>query len=98
MTYLETISASWVICDSWAGVSATVALAIAQGGPVTLIYGPVAIFLLVGACALTMAELASAYPTAGGQYHWCSILSPKAWSRGLVSQPFTSCIPYANRI
>ncbi|KAG2420476.1 hypothetical protein HFD88_000088 [Aspergillus terreus] len=30
-----------------------------------------------------MAELASAYPTAGGQYHWCSILSPKAWSRGL---------------
>ncbi|KAF9889608.1 hypothetical protein FE257_007116 [Aspergillus nanangensis] len=83
MTYLETISASWIICDSWAGVSATVALAISQGGPVTLIYGPIVTLILVGACALTLAELASAYPTAGGQYHWTSILSPKGLSRGL---------------
>jgi len=42
-------------------------------------------FVLVGACALTLAELASVYPTAGGQYHWTSILAPKGWSRGLVS-------------
>lgn len=84
MTYLETISASWVICDSWAGVAGTVALAISQGGPVTLIYGPIIILLLVGACTLTLAELASVYPTAGGQYHWTSIMAPKSINRGLV--------------
>lgn len=85
MTKLETISASWVICDSWAGIAGTVSLAIAQGGPVTLIYGPILILVLVGSCALTLAELASVYPTAGGQYHWTSILAPKSMTRALVS-------------
>lgn len=90
MTNLETISASWVICDSWAGVAATVALAISQGGPVTLIYGPILTLILVGACALTLAELASVYPTAGGQYHWTSILAPKSMNRALVWFSFCS--------
>jgi choline transport protein len=85
MTKLETISASWVICDSWAGIAGTISLAIAQGGPVTLVYGPVLILILVGCCALTLAELASVYPTAGGQYHWTSILAPKSMNRALVS-------------
>lgn len=90
MTKLQTISASWVICDSWAGVAGTIALAISQGGPVTLVYGPILMFLLVGACALTLAELASVYPTAGGQYHWTSILAPKGINRSLVCPPFSS--------
>jgi len=85
MTKLETVSASWVICDSWAGVAGTVALAVSQGGPFTLIYGPILTLALVGACALTLAELASVYPTAGGQYHWTSILAPKSMNRALVS-------------
>lgn len=88
MTRLQTISASWVICDSWAGVAGTVALAISQGGPATLLYGPILMLFLVGACVLTMAELASVYPTAGGQYHWASILSPEAINRSLVC-PFS---------
>ncbi|KAB8261427.1 amino acid/polyamine transporter I [Aspergillus pseudonomiae] len=83
LTPLQTISASWIICDSWAGVAATVALAIVQGGPVTLVYGLILIFFLVGACTLTLAELASAYPTAGGQYHWTSVLAPRPLSRAL---------------
>lgn len=85
MTKLETISASWSICDSFFGVAGTVVLAIAQGGPVTLIYGPIVALLLVGACAFTLAELASVYPTAGGQYHWTSILAPRSTNRALVS-------------
>ena len=89
MSSLSTISASWIICDSWAGVAATVALAIVQGGPVTMIYGLILMFLLGGACVLSLAELASVYPTAGGQYHWTSILAPKYGSRALVCQPST---------
>ncbi|KAE8389566.1 amino acid/polyamine transporter I [Aspergillus alliaceus] len=83
LTPLQTISASWIICDSWAGVAATVTLAIVQGGPVTLVYGLILVFLLGGACTLTLAELASIYPTAGGQYHWTSILAPEPLSRAL---------------
>lgn len=84
MTPLQTISASWIICDSWAGVAATVALATVQGGPVTLTYGLIAMFVLVGACVLSLAELASVYPTAGGQYHWTSILAPRRARRVMV--------------
>lgn len=91
MSGIETISAGWIICNSWAGIAATFALAITQGGPVTLIYGPIIMFVLVGACAATLAELASVYPTAGGQYHWTSILAPKGWSRGLVSDRVLVC-------
>ncbi|KAH3906713.1 hypothetical protein HBI56_229000 [Parastagonospora nodorum] len=83
MSKLEIVSAGWVISNSWAGIAATFALAVSQGGPVTLVYGPIIIFVLVGLCALTLGELASVYPTAGGQYHWTSILAPKSWSREL---------------
>ena len=31
------------------------------------------------ACALTMAQVASAFPTAGALYHWSSILGGKGW-------------------
>lgn len=49
------------------------------GGPFTAIVGWIAgsIFaLIVGA---SMAQIASAYPTAGGLYHWSSILGGRAW-------------------
>lgn len=85
MSSIQTISAGWIISNSWAGIAATFALAVAQGGPITLIYGPIIMLFLIGSCAVTLGELASVYPTAGGQYHWTSILAPKKWSRGLVS-------------
>ncbi len=62
------------------------ALSIASGGSVTLVYGLIIIFIFVGSSAATLAEIASVYPTAGGQYHWTSILAPKKWSRGLVNE------------
>jgi choline transport protein len=61
------ICTGWNICNSWAGIAATIALAIAQGGTVTMIYGILVIFAMVGCSVLSLAELASVYPTAGGQ-------------------------------
>jgi choline transport protein len=62
------IGAGWNICNSWAGISATLALSIMSGGSVTLVYGVIVIFVVVGSSALSMAEMASVWPTAGGQY------------------------------
>ncbi|KAJ5141214.1 hypothetical protein N7526_002209 [Penicillium atrosanguineum] len=73
-------------------------LAIAQGGPVTLVYGPILTLILVGACALTLAELASVYPTAGGQYHWTSILAPKSVNRALVSHSRQEMFSFADQM
>lgn len=81
---LAIIGLGWNICNSWSAIAATLVISISSGGPVTLLYGIVLIFVLGGACALSMAEIASAYPTAGGQYHWTSILASKRYSRGLV--------------
>ncbi|KAK1483013.1 hypothetical protein CABS01_02749 [Colletotrichum abscissum] len=80
---LAIVGLGWNICNSWSAIAATLVISISSGGPVTLLYGIVLIFVLGGACALSMAEIASVYPTAGGQYHWTSILAPKRYSRGL---------------
>lgn len=81
---ISIIALGWNICNSWAAVAATMILSITSGGPVTLLYGIVVIFVLNGSAAASMAEIASVYPTAGGQYHWTGVLAPKKWSRGLV--------------
>ncbi|KXH50652.1 hypothetical protein CSIM01_01501 [Colletotrichum simmondsii] len=80
---LAIVGLGWNICNSWSAIAATLVISISSGGPVTLLYGIVLIFVLGGACALSMAEIASVYPTAGGQYHWTSILAPRRYSRGL---------------
>lgn len=81
---LDILSAGFNVCNSWAGVAASMFLAIFQGGPVTIIYGCILMLFLMGATALSLAELSARYPTAGGQYHWTAILAPKKISRGLV--------------
>ncbi|KAI1621928.1 choline transporter [Exophiala viscosa] len=77
------VCAAWNICNCWAGVAATSVIGITQGGTIVVLYGLIVVFVLDGATILTLAELASVYPTAGGQYHWTSILSPPSVSKGL---------------
>lgn len=84
LSVLSIIATGWNICNSWIAVAGTMSISMASGGPMTLIYGIMIMFVLGGSAALTMAEIASVYPTAGGQYHWTSILSPDRVSRGLV--------------
>lgn len=42
---------------------------------------------LAGICnlslAASLAEFLSAYPTAGGQYHWAAMMAPESWKRGI---------------
>lgn len=74
---------AFTICNSWTSVSGTLQLALYEGGVPALVYGIIAatlIFICIGA---SLAELASVYPTAGGQYHYASILAPAGWERGL---------------
>ncbi|OAP53714.1 hypothetical protein AYL99_12105 [Fonsecaea erecta] len=74
---LSLIALGFNICNSWAGVAATLQIVILQGGPVTLLYGMFISTTAALSLALTLAELASVYPTAGGQYHFVSILAPE---------------------
>lgn len=73
----------FVICNSWAGISASLQLALLQGGPVTLVYSIIISTTAYFAIAASLGELASVYPTAGGQYHFASILAPPSIRRGI---------------
>lgn len=78
------LSMAFVICNSWAGISVSIQLALLQGGPVTLVYSILISTTAYFAVAASMGELASVYPTAGGQYHFTSILAPHI-SRRMLS-------------
>ncbi|KAI5195539.1 amino acid transporter, partial [Aureobasidium subglaciale] len=80
---LNIVALSFNICNSWSTIASSLAIAISAGGPPTLIYGIIVTVIAYGATAASIAELASCYPTAGGQYHFTSILAPKRFSRGL---------------
>ncbi|EHK50820.1 hypothetical protein TRIATDRAFT_54405 [Trichoderma atroviride IMI 206040] len=77
------IAIAFNVCNSWAGLTGTLNISLFQGGPVALVYGLLLSSSLYGCIALTLAELASVYPTAGGQYHFVSILAPSKFYRSL---------------
>lgn len=75
---LSLVSLGFNICNSWAGLAGSLQIVLLQGGPVGLLYGMFVSTAATLADALTLAELASVYPTAGGQYHFVSILCPES--------------------
>jgi amino acid transporter len=62
-----------------AGCLTTYGQAWNNGGPVAISIGWPIISLLILCVAVSMAELASAYPTAGGIYYWASKLGGPGW-------------------
>ncbi|KAH6867788.1 amino acid/polyamine transporter I [Thelonectria olida] len=80
--FLNLIALGFNVCNSWAGISSSMQVALLQGGPGALLYGLFLTTSLYLSIALSMAELASVYSTAGGQYHFASILAPDRVSRG----------------
>src|SRR5207247_2769697 len=50
-----------------------------MGGPAEMAFGWPLVALATLAVTLSMAELAAAYPTSGGNYHWSAILGGKSW-------------------
>jgi len=50
-----------------------------MGGPAEMAFGWPLVVTFTLAVTLSMAELAAAIPTSGGNYHWSAILGGKAW-------------------
>ena len=75
----QNFAISFTIISILAGCLTSYYIAFGQGGPVAVSWG----WLLVGGMSiivsLAMAEIASAFPTAGGLYYWSSKLGSPAW-------------------
>jgi amino acid transporter len=70
---------SFTIISVLAGCFTAYSFAWNNGGPVAISWGWPIICGLILLVAFSMAELVSAYPTAGGIYWWASELGGKAW-------------------
>jgi len=82
--YFDIISVAFNLLSSWLTIASTLILGLGHGGSATVIYGLLVILIMYGAVALSLAEMAARYTTAGGQYHWTSLLAPQSMKRGLV--------------
>jgi amino acid transporter len=71
---------SFTIISVLAGCFTTYPQAWNLGGPVAISWGWPIVSIIVLTVAFSMAEVASAYPTAGGPYWWANELGGKAWS------------------
>ncbi|KAI9817422.1 MAG: hypothetical protein M1827_001031 [Pycnora praestabilis] len=68
------------LTNSWFGISAALITGINSGGPLLIIYGIILIALISTCVGISLSELASALPNAGGQYFWANELAPKRYA------------------
>lgn len=65
----------------WEGWIASFAQGLLGGGPVALCWGWIFVSVGIACEACSLAELASAWPSAGGQYVWAAELAPQCVRR-----------------
>ncbi|KAF5013790.1 hypothetical protein FDECE_208 [Fusarium decemcellulare] len=73
------VGMSFAILNTWISLAGSVGLVMPSGGSVSFVWG----FLFCVVCNICLSasvgELASLWPTAGGQYHYAFALSTKKW-------------------
>jgi amino acid transporter len=70
---------SFTIISILAGCLTSYFVAFERGGPVAVTWGWLLVGIMATIVALAMAEIASAYPTAGGLYYWASKMGSPGW-------------------
>ncbi|KAH8731569.1 amino acid/polyamine transporter I [Phaeosphaeriaceae sp. PMI808] len=76
---LSMLGLAFAILNSWTALSSSLSLALPSGGSTSVIWGLLTAGICNLALAASLAEFLSAYPTAGGQYHWVAVITPKPW-------------------
>lgn len=77
---LSVLGVGFSLTNSWFGISAALITGINSGGPILIVYGIILIALISTCVGISLSELASAYPNAGGQYFWANELAPRRYA------------------
>lgn len=64
------------LTNSWFGISVSMVTGIFSGGPMMIVYGIIIVALVSICVGVSLGELSSAYPHAGGQFWWSLKLAP----------------------
>jgi choline transport protein len=76
-------SIGYEICLSPIALCLSLGVVLGSGGPALMVWGQWLIYFMALCVATSLAELASAYPNAGGQYYWAAVLAPQSSRRFL---------------
>jgi choline transport protein len=79
-TVWSVLGVGFSLTNSWFGISLAMVTGINSGGPALLVYGIMLICLISICVGISLSELASALPNAGGQYFWANELAPKKYA------------------
>ncbi|HXQ60709.1 MAG TPA: amino acid permease, partial [Acidimicrobiales bacterium] len=83
MSGFSNFAVSFTIISILSGCLTAYGIAMTNGGPVDMTWGWIFVGLMTLIVGLGMAEVCSAYPTAGGLYYWSAKLAKRngaAWS------------------
>lgn len=72
---------SFVLASVPYGLATSLFYPLINGGPTTMIWGWLAVSLVIICVACSLGEITSVYPTAGGVYYQTYMLSPLRWRR-----------------
>ncbi|VUC29731.1 unnamed protein product [Clonostachys rosea] len=75
--WLSALGLGFSITNSWIGYLSCFGQNLIYGGPQSAIFGLVVAFFAQFTVTLGLSEIASAFPSSGGQYHFCYILAPE---------------------
>src|ERR1035437_10006693 len=76
MSRFSNFAISFTIISILSGCLALYGVGLEHGGPPTMRWGWLLVGVLVLFAGMSMAEICSAYPTAGGLYYWAAKLAP----------------------
>ncbi|KAK1512349.1 choline transporter [Colletotrichum costaricense] len=76
-------SMALTVDNAWVALGSSISVSILNGGPPGIIYGLLVAVFYYSLIGLSLSELASAVPTAGGVYHWATIAGGPRWGRVL---------------
>ncbi|KAK5049998.1 hypothetical protein LTR84_004117 [Exophiala bonariae] len=81
--FLSIFGFSMILMNTWQALLGTIAFGLGNGGTAGLIYMYVIVVVFFSLVNISMAEMASMAPTAGGQYHWISEFAPRSQQKFL---------------
>ncbi|KAJ7339160.1 choline transport protein [Mycena albidolilacea] len=89
---LSICATALTIDNAWVALGGSITVAVANGGAPGIIYEFLASSVYYGFVAMSIAELASSIPSAGGVYHW-SLVAGGKYGRSIAA-PLTQTLTY----
>ncbi|OHE91443.1 hypothetical protein CORC01_13262 [Colletotrichum orchidophilum] len=75
-SWMSALGLGFSITNSWVGYLSNFGQNLVYGGPQSCLFGLLAAFVAQFIISLGLSEIASAFPSSGGQYHFCYIMAP----------------------